>query len=227
MIKKLFIILLVIPFSLFGQKDNRVYTCFQNSNYESAYHYIHKRNNWMLYVDSIDMMKVDTVYYVYHFHHKKIYGNSPIAKEEFLNGGFMDSLFVNYYKDYTTNRFIPVQVFLPSDSLGWIQKERFNKWSKFGVLYNQYLLNLLRNNSMDCIFYSETFYRKDSGFSGIENLYYGLKGNRLFVIYLFHCIPIEEFLEWGYDYMAGNTEEIPEQLVEMYNNALKYYLNSD
>ena len=76
---------------------------------------------------------------------------------------------------------------------------------------------------MDCIFYTEFIYRVGHGYSGLTDLFFGVRGSQLYIIYLFNCIPIEDFLDWGYDFMVGNTDEYPKKLQTIYNEAYEQF----
>lgn len=215
------IIVLLIPFTVIAQNDSLISNYFQKGNYEDAYIYLHNRNVWLSIIDSTNKNKVDTVYYVYRLlpENRKIL----FRKEDFCNNIFLQNLSIRYYKDYKENIFVPIDVYLPCDSLGWIIEGNYKARTRFGLLYDQYLLNLLRNHNMDCIFYTEFIYREGYGYSGLTDFFFGVRGSQLYIIYLFNCFPIEDFLDWGYDFMVGNTEEYPLQLKMMYDNAKEKY----
>lgn len=220
MIKRVVIALFLFPIALIAQNGNFELNCFKKCDCEEAYEKIHNRDNWASYIDDGELNKIDSVYYVFRFYQEH---HAPIPQESFLNGTFLNSLNVRYFKDCKELPFNAVKIFLPCDSLGWLMNDKIHSRTQFGSTYDQYLLNLLRFEMLDCIFETYTFYREGSGCSGLENMFWGIKGDQLYVIYLFNCIPIEEFLEWGYDFMAGNTKEYPKQLEEMYNRAKALY----
>lgn len=211
-----------------AQDNLRVRKFFKMENGDSICKIMHSRVVWELEMDSLTATQVDTFFYVYRMDvsSKQI----PFSKQDYLDGKFLDSLqMLRYFKKdfqcYSTG----IKLFFPCDSTGVIlnqllhRKKYFN--SSFGISYDYYLLNLLRSGSMDYIFFTETFHKEGSLFyyAGCDDLYWGVKDNELFVIYLFNCIPVEEYLEWGYDFMAGNTDEYPKQLEEMYNRAKALY----
>ena len=215
------IILLLIPVTAIAQDDSLISNYFQKGGFEDAYKYLHNRNIRLSIIDSTKQDQVDTIYYVYRLLPEN--NNILFQKEDFFNNRFLQNLGIRYYKDYKENIFVPIDVYLPCDSLGWIIEGNYKARTKFGLLYDQYLLNLLRNHNMDCIFYTEFIYRVGHGYSGLTDLFFGVRGSQLYIIYLFNCIPIEDFLDWGYDFMVGNTDEYPKKLQTIYNEAYEQF----
>lgn len=224
------IILLPLILSLIGmaQESLPIHKHFKMAKGDSICNIMHSRLVWELGMDSLTATQVDTVFYVYRMDMSSM--QIPFSKQDFLSGGFLNSLqMLRYYNEDFQYYLAGIKLLFPCDSSGVIlnqslhRKKYFN--SSFGISYDYYLLNLLRYGSMDYIFYVETFHSEGSMFyyAGHDDLFWGVKDNELYVIYLFNCIPIEEYLEWGYDFMAGNTDEYPKQLEDIYNRAKALY----
>lgn len=49
---------------------------------------------------------------------------------------------------------------------------------------------------------------------------FGFKNDKIYVILpVDKCIPIEEFMEYGYDYITSLSKEMPEELQKIYEEA--------
>lgn len=217
--KLITIALIILPLFLSAQNDSVISNIYKRAGYDELYSELYKKDNWKKYFESKGMYKIDNSIYaqidtIYHIFRFRIKHDGPLPQEKFLDGSFTEYLSHHWNSQ-------PIEMILPCDSTGILLKNTWFRPRFSNKTYLDYMSDLLQKEYVDCIMFISTIYDEECK-CVVDNgdWCFGFKNDKIYVILpVDKCIPIEEFMEYGYDYITSLSKEMPEELQKIYEEA--------